>query len=464
MTALLTFVMQTGVAKPLLRKLGLGGTMAVLPLAVALGAGLGAVWTRLWTAVLARGSQTVLSSSLFRSGYELLYTPIPPAKKRATKALLDIACNRLGYGIGSIIVMLIVVVTSTPTAATSWVLGLATAAALLAVYMIRQLNDGYVRELATSLRDGSIALQSDDIVDATTLHTFAETAAALNRQDLLEGIKAFARGGDDDSQQRDTWTSQMADLLSDEPTRVLNVLLDESLSSRLAGPVIDLLGNDAYARAAYHALERMGSQITGQLIDAMLSSNSPVAVRRRIPRLLRKLEDPRAVRGTIEGLHDEEFDVRYRCGHALADLQRANRDLEFPQPAIIDAIARELAVDQEQWRRRLPREEGYAEIPNEIDALLAAREDRSLRYIFTLLSLALDRDAIILSLRALSSEDENLRGTALEYLHNVLPDPIREPLWPRLIERPPTRSTTSPQEDLLRSMQSLIINPNPHGK
>ncbi|MBW2405309.1 MAG: hypothetical protein JRF42_16280, partial [Deltaproteobacteria bacterium] len=203
-TALLTFVMQAGVAKPLLRKLGLGGTMAVLPLAVALGAGLGAVWTRLWTAVLARGSQTVLSSSLFRSGYELLYTPIPPAKKRATKALLDIACNRLGYGIGSIIVMLIVVVTSTPTAATSWVLGLATAAALLAVYMIRQLNDGYVRELATSLRDGSIALQSDDIVDATTLHTFAETAAALNRQDLLEGIKAFARGGDDDSQQRDT--------------------------------------------------------------------------------------------------------------------------------------------------------------------------------------------------------------------------------------------------------------------
>jgi HEAT repeat protein len=360
--------------------------------------------------------------------------------------------------------MLIVVVTSTPTAAISWVLGLATAAALFAVYMIRELHDGYVRELATSLRDGSIALQSDDIVDATTLHTFAETAAALNRQDLLEGIKAFARGGDDDSQQRDTWTSQMADLLSDEPTRVLNVLLDESLSSRLAGPVIDLLGNDAYARAAYHALERMGSQITGQLIDAMLSSDSPVAVRRRIPRLLRKLEDPRAVRGTIEGLHDEEFDVRYRCGHALADLQRANRELEFPRPAIIDAIARELAFDQEQWRRRLPREEGYAEIPNEIDALLDAREDRSLRYIFTLLSLALDRDAIILSLRALSSEDENLRGTALEYLHNVLPDAIREPLWPRLIERPPSRSTTPPQEDLLRSMQSLIIDPNLPGK
>ena len=457
-TALLTFVMQAGVAKPLLLKLGLGGTMATLPLVAAMSAGVGAIWTHLWTATLARGSQTVLSSSLFRSGYELLFTPIPPSKKRRTKALLDIACNRIGYGMGSVIVMLVVAVASVPAVATSSVLALATVAALLAMHMIRRLNDGYVHELATSLRDGSIALQSDDIVDATTLHTFAHTAAALNRQDLLEGIEAFARNEDSRSEQRDTWTSQLSDLLSDEPTQVLNVLRDESLSPRLAGPVIDLLGKDAYARAAYQALDRMGSQITGQLIDAMLSRDSPVAVRRRIPRLLRKREDPRAVRGMVEGLQDEEFDVRYRCGHALVDLQRANRDLDFPKMTIVEAIVRELAFDQAQWRERPSRTEEYAEMPNEIDALLDAREDRSLRYVFALLSLALDRDAIILSLRALASRDENLRGTALEYLHNVLPDPIREPLWPRLIERPPTRSTTEPQEELLHSMQSLVID------
>ncbi len=466
-TALLTFVMQAGVAKPLLQKIGLGGTMAVLPFAVALSAGLGAVWTRLWTAALTRGSQTVLSSSLFRSGYELLYTPIPPLKKRGTKALIDIACNRIGYGIGSVLVMLILVAASTPAVATSWVLGLATIAALIAAWMVRQLQDGYVRELATSLRDGSITLQSDDIVDATTLHTFAETAAVLDRHELLKRIEALGYDGDDgddgddDSQRRDTWIAHLSDMLSDEPARVLGVLSDESLSPRLAGLVIDLLRKDLYARSAYRALERMSGQITGQLIDAMLSNDSPVAVRRRIPRLLRKLEVPRAVRGLMEGLHDEEFDVRYRCGHALADLQRANPDLDFPKPAIIDAVSRELALDQGQQQHRDLREGVYPEMRNEIDALLDARKDRSLQHVFTLLSLALDRDAVILSLRALSSEDENLRGTALEYLHNVLPDPIREPLWPRLTERssrPPTRSTTAAPEDLLRSMQSLMLN------
>ena len=462
-TALLTFVMQAGVAKPLLAKIGLGGTMAVLPLAVAVSAGLGAVWTGLWTATLGRGTQTVVSSSLFRSGYELLYTPVPPLKKRATKALIDIACNRIGYGAGSVIVMVIVAVTATADVATSWVLVVATIVALISAWMIRQLHDGYVNELATSLRDGSIVLQSDDIVDATTLHTLAESAAVMDRHQLLDSIEELGRERDTDQSaaRREAWLAQLSDLLSEEPQRVLNVLVDDSLSPRLAAHVIDRLGNDVYARPAHRVLEQMGPDITGQLVDAMLSSDSPVSVRRRVPRLLRKIEDPRAVRGLLEGLKDEEFDVRYRCGHALADLRRANRDLELPERTIMEAVAREVAADQEQWQHRRLREEVSTDIQGEIDALLEAREDRNLQHVFTLLSLALDRDAIVLSLRALSSQDANLRGTALEYLHNVLPEQIREPLWPRLTERsdqPRVRSMKNSPEDLLQSMRSLMLD------
>jgi hypothetical protein len=76
--------------------------------------------------------------------------------------------------------------------------------------------------------------------------------------------------------------------------------------------------------------------------------------------------------------------------------------------------------------------------------------------------LVLDRDAIILSLRALSSQDENLRGTALEYLHNVLPESVREPLWPRLTGRSEqirVRSASSSAEELLQTMQSLMLDP-----
>ncbi|MFW2388377.1 MAG: Npt1/Npt2 family nucleotide transporter, partial [Polyangiales bacterium] len=463
-TALLTFVMQAGFAKPLLARVGLGGTMALLPLTVALSATFGAIWPGLWTTVLSRGSQTVMSSSLFRSGYELLYTPVPPMKKRATKAIIDIACNRIGYAIGSVLVMAVVALASHADAATTWVLWLAVVAALMSMWLVRQLHDGYVRELATSLREGSVVLQTDDIVDATTLHTLARTGGALNRRELLESIEELERlrGTEHRLARKDVWAEQLSGLLSEEPQQVLNVLLDESLSVHFAAHVIDLLGSDLYARPAYATLERMAPRISGQLIDAMLNQDNSVAVRRRIPRLLRKVETQLAVRGLVEGLRDDEFEVRYRCGHTLAELQRTGRELDLPERPIMDAVAREVAADPEHRQHRSGGEDVSSDIRTEIDALLETREDRNLEHVFTLLSLALDRDAIILSLRALSSGSENLRGTALEYLHNVLPEPVRESLWPRLAERsdrPRERASSSSPEDLLQSMRSLMLDP-----
>ena len=62
------------------------------------------------------------------------------------------------------------------------------------------------------------------------------------------------------------------------------------------------------------------------------------------------------------------------------------------------------------------------------------RLEYSLEHVFTLLSLNLDRDALLLSRQALFSRDRNLRGTALEYLENVLPEKVKAKLWPHLGE------------------------------
>jgi len=207
----------------------------------------------------------------------------------------------------------------------------------------------------------------------------------------------------------------------------------------------------------------MTPRITGQLVDAMLRRDNPVEVRRRIPRLLRKVEAPLAIQGLVDGLSDEEFEVRYRCGNALAELQRARRELKLPERQIMDAVMREVAEDPEHWQHPRLDEDVESDVRSEIHALLVTREDRNLEHVFTLLSLALDRDAIILSLRALSSSSENLRGTALEYLHNILPEAVREALWPRLSERSDRvreRASSSSPEDLLQSMRSLMPDPS----
>lgn len=462
-TALVTFLMQAGVARPLLEKVGLGWTMAVLPITVAVSAGVGVVWTRLWTATIARGSQTVLSSSLFRSGYELLYTPIPPLKKRATKAPIDIACNRIGYGLGSALIMGIVAIASSANAATTWVMAAATAGALVSAWMIRRLHSGYVEALAASLRAGSLVLRSEDVADATTLHTLARTEGALDRHEILERVGELHRDRDTNSDVPDAKrdVDQLAKLLSDDSEGILEVLLDPALSTHFASYVISMLADDRHAGSAYRALERMGAPITGQLVDAMLRRSNPVSVRQRVPRLLRRYTSSNAVYGLLEGLEDPAFEVRYRCGRALSEIQRSNPELNLPHHRIMNAVERDLAIDDQQWLRRRHPEKAPTNPTGEVDALLVSRRDRNLQHVFTLLGLAFDRDAIALSLRALSSDNANLRGTSLEYLHNVLPEDVRDTLWPRLTERAARRhakpKTRSPDE-LLQTMRSLMID------
>ena len=56
--------------------------------------------TGLASAIVARGGESVFRGSLFRSGYEIFYTPIPPNEKRAAKSLIDVGFDRLGDAVG----------------------------------------------------------------------------------------------------------------------------------------------------------------------------------------------------------------------------------------------------------------------------------------------------------------------------------------------------------------------------
>ena len=71
-------------------------------------AALGLLWPGLWTAIAARGLEAVLHGSLYRSGYELLYTPLPLVQKRATKAIVDVGFDKVGAVAGSLVALAVV--------------------------------------------------------------------------------------------------------------------------------------------------------------------------------------------------------------------------------------------------------------------------------------------------------------------------------------------------------------------
>jgi hypothetical protein len=87
--------------------------------------------------------------------------------------------------------------------------------------------------------------------------------------------------------------------------------------------------------------------------------------------------------------------------------------------------------------------------------------NRSLEQVFTLLSLAHEREVMASVLAALASNEPALRGTALEYLESVLPAPLRQRLWPRLhVDRLPSSSDRTREQiadELLRSSIGLVV-------
>jgi hypothetical protein len=83
-------------------------------------------------------------------------------------------------------------------------------------------------------------------------------------------------------------------------------------------------------------------------------------------------------------------------------------------------------------------------------------------HVFKLLSLVLETAPLRTAFCGLHTTDQGMRGTALEYLDNVLPPDIRERLWPFLEEQRVTRVATRPRSeivaDLAQAHQSIMLN------
>ena len=253
-------------------------------------------------------------------------------------------------------------------------------------------------------------------------------------------------------------------LRSRDRERVLAVLRrDEELTSALIPHVIPLLAWDPVADDAIRALRNVAPTHVGALADALLDSYEDFAVRRRIPRVMAVCTSQRAVDSLLLGLEDIRFEVRFQCGRALAAIVAKQPDVRIDAADVFDVVQKEVAVGRPVWEgRRLLDRLDDGESATFVDEFIRSRASQSLAHVFTMLSLVLPAEPLQIALRGLHVEDQNLRGTALEYLESVLPPAIREPLWPFLEDRRPAGRTVRPREeilaDLVRSNHSIMLN------
>jgi hypothetical protein len=302
-----------------------------------------------------------------------------------------------------------------------------------------RLHRGYVASLAASLRSGAVSLEGDGSVDMATRFTLFESRMDLDRETLLRSLTETrlstpAPADPAPAPRRpssDAVVAAIESLRSGDVERT-RAVLKGPITPVLVSHVIPLLARDELAGQAQRALRAVAVRATGQLVDALLDPAHPMDVRRRLAPVIGTAGTQRAADGLVGGLRDDAIEVRARCARALEVVRSAHPGLALPREALLAAAERELGRTDD--------------------------DDRGLAHVFVLLGLVGDAEAMRVAAHAARAGAPGVRGTALEYLDNVVAEPLRSALLRRLGERAPAAARAHPgaREELLKSAAHLV--------
>ncbi len=459
-TSVLAFAVQTSVGSLALEKLGLALTTSTPNFALCAGGLVAIVFPGFPSVLAARAGESVFRGSLFRTGYEIFYTPVRAAEKRAAKSIIDVGFDRLGDAIGGGLIRLLIFLPLARQDAA--ILGAAVTTSAVALFIARQLNRGYISTLERSLLDRAVELDLSNIEDITTrtaaIRTLnLTTTSETQRATVAPGAPTTATAG------LDAEVQKIVALRSRNRERVLRVLRDdEGLAGTLVPHVIGVLAWDAVAEDAVRALRKVAEERVGELTDALVDPNQPFAVRRRLARVFSICVSQRAVDALLLGLDDTRFEVRFQCGRSLAAIVEKNRIVRIDRERIFDVVRREVTVSRPVWQSHRLLDAMMDEKASFVDEFIKDRAGQSLAHVFILLSSVLPAAPLQIAFRGLHTSDPALRGTALEYLEGVLPPDIRERLWPFLGTETQVQNGSRGREeilaDLMRSNESIVLN------
>jgi hypothetical protein len=465
--SVVSFVLQLALGRLAMEKVSLATNIAILPGIITLGGAVGIAVPGLMSSALLRGSEAVQRNTLFRSAYELLYTPLAEDRKRVTKAVIDVAFDRLGTLAGSGIAFIVVQwLVGGSNVQLSFLLGVVVLFALATFPVTRGLHTGYVAALETGLRDGEGKLDAASLDDERA--TVAKDVAV--RDELVERVEALRSDGGNHRfasgilHEPDSLLSRARALLAPDTDGARRALDGWTHGSTpLTGMAILLLAHKTLAPDAHATLRKIAPVVTGQLIDALLDREMDFVVRRRIPRVLAACPTQRSADGLLFGVTDERFEIRYECGKALLKVTDVNPEIIVARERVFEAIRHEM----EKWSpettkaSELDEDPTGAEYPAFVSDLIADRRNRSLEHVFAILSLVLEREPLRMAFRALHHEDQRHRGTALEYLQTVLPPELRDAVWPSLSEEAPLPEPR-PTQQLLDELTRATSLSNAH--
>lgn len=425
--SLLSFIVQIAIGKVAIERLGLMVNVAALQILVVGGSALALLAPSMRSVTLLRGAEMVHRNSLFKSAYELFYTPIPDAQRRVTKAIIDVGFDRIGTVLGSGVTAVVLWRSRHEEVRLLWVVALI---ALVCLPLAKWLHAGYVETLAQGLREAA-----PRIVAAGPKPENAEHEVLIER---IEAVRHPEDRTNTTTTVRDN-ADEIADrartLLCGEPDEIRRALAGwEPHHAVLVPLAAPHLADDALRGPTQAAIRSVAQHAIGALSDIILDAKVSFAVRRRVGPILATCRTQRSADGLIAALSDERLEVRYAAGRALLTMTATpEHGIVIPQELVIRLVGDELArVEEASDDAKDDDKDDDDDQSSLLDAIERMRVTRRLEHVFNILALAMDREPLRLAFRAIHHPNERHRGTALEYIQTVLPQEVRDLLWPMI--------------------------------
>jgi len=191
---LVSFALQWILTGRLIRRMGLGFTLFVVPVALSLGTFGLLIFGSLVAAIALRGTDQVLRYAVDKPTVELLYLPVPPDRTLSVKSFIDTVIWRLGDGLAGISVLVFAGWMGLGAVGLSWVTLLLLGGWLVAAYVAQR---QYVLNLQDSIHNYRLDAERATTtgLDRAATDMLAKQLEGDEPADVLYALRLLGAGG-----------------------------------------------------------------------------------------------------------------------------------------------------------------------------------------------------------------------------------------------------------------------------
>lgn len=213
-------------------------------------------------------------------------------------------------------------------------------------------------------------------------------------------------------------------------TKAMETVRHESFLPTL----LEMLADRKYRESATSSLSKMGKVALKFLEDALNNPETPLTIRRHIPKTLRGFSPIEASEILLQHLINENDGlVRYKILRALNAIRQRNPNLPLNKEILVEACNRTLSGVFRLLNWRIHIMQATADAPSRktpvqdvIVSTLKHKENEAIERLFRLLGLLYPEEDFQKIYAGIQSDNASLKSSSLELLEAIIENPLRD--------------------------------------